>query len=193
MSRPVGIIVDGQGDRAALRKRYRDKYTVLKTSGPRGHTALPHAIVAGTRKELDILKGLGCRRAIVMIDFEARSGGWGAFCAKLQQCFSTQSLPLPVTVVVPNRMTENWYLADIAFLSTKKKYLRGGQVQRNYEGKHGKKELQRHFLRGVSYSETQHGPELFSALRIPEAVKRSLSFNEFVTQLKTTSRSRDTL
>ena len=85
-----------------------------------------------------------------------------------------------VSIAVPNRMIENWYLADIAHLCRKKKYLRDNIQQRDFEGKHGKKELKRCFKPEFAYSETKHGPELFSLIRLPVARANSQSFDAFI-------------
>src|SRR6266571_1073349 len=116
MSKPVGIIVDGEGDFASLRKRLRDGYRILKTDGPRGHTARPNDIVQKSRKQIGILRAFRCAYAIVLLDFESRSGSYIEFVNALQTAFDSLCVGIPILIAVPNRMIENWYLADIEHL-----------------------------------------------------------------------------
>jgi uncharacterized protein (DUF2249 family) len=81
-------------------------------------------------------------------------------------------------------MIENWLLADIENLSKKKKYLKDNIQQRNFEGTHGKNELKKLYKKNFSYSETEHGPELFEILREAVAKKNSQSFKQFINSVK---------
>ena len=77
-------------------------------------------------------------------------------------------------------MIENWYLSDIEHLSRNKAYIRDGLKQKNYEGMNGKNEIKKCMKKGVSYSETRHGPELFGLLRFNIARQNSVSFDIFL-------------
>jgi len=184
MNECVGIVVDGEGDYASLKRRFQRGYKVLKTDGPRGHTAPPDEIARKSRKQIGILSAFRCKHAIVMLDFEERPQNYDDFLRDLRRCFEAVGFPMPVSVAVPNRMIENWYLADIEYLSQKKVFLRDRLSQKNYEGTNGKKELKQCMKRGVSYSETKHGPELFEVLRFRTARRNSESFDDFCRILK---------
>jgi hypothetical protein len=179
----VGIIVDGPGDFAALSERFKDNFKILKTDGPRGHMAKIDEIVAKSRKQIAILKAFKCKRAIVLFDFENRSADYCDFLDKAQKAFQSHDFRMPVFVASPNRMMENWYLADIEYLSRKRIFLKNKIKQKNFEGTHGKTELKKCFIKRIDYSETQHGPQLFSILRFNIAKKNSDSFNRFVSLL----------
>jgi hypothetical protein len=180
MSRCVGIIVDGASDYAALRTRFADGFRILKTDGPRGHTARPADIAARSRKQIGILRAFRCTKVIVMLDFEDRRQAYPTFVGELSAAFSRDDFGLPVLVAVPNRMIENWYLADIQFLCGKRAFLRRGLRQKNYEGKDGKRHIQGCMRRGEHYSETRHGPEMFAILRFCIARRNSASFDAFL-------------
>ena len=141
VAKRVGIVVDGDGDYASLRTRFHDGYKVLKTDGPRGHNAPTAEIAKKSRKQIGILAAYGCGRVIVVLDFEERTKNYDEFIEELIGEFTTQSFSVPVSVAVPNKMIENWFLADIQFLAARKGFLRDGIGQRNYEGTNGKKEL----------------------------------------------------
>ena len=180
MSSPLGIIVDGEGDFASLRRRFREGVRVVKTDGPRGHQTPVGDIVTRSRKQISILQGYRCREAIVMLDHESRQQDYKSFVQDLQAAFSAADLGIPVHVAVPNRMIENWYLADIEHLSVRKAFLRKGLRQKRYEGSDGKAHIKRCMKPGHSYRETKHGPEMFAILRFPVARKNSPSFDRLL-------------
>ncbi len=180
MDECVGIIVDGQGDYASLRKRFVRGYRVVKTDGPRGHTARPADIATRSRKQMGILRGFRCAKVIVMLDFEERRQDYRAFVRELEEAFSAQDFGLPVLVAVPNRMIENWYLADIELLSSQKAFLKSGLKQKKYEGANGKASIKRCMRTGHPYSETKHGPQMFEILRFRVARQNSPSFDAFL-------------
>ncbi len=183
MSKKYGIIVDGPGDFASLRTRYKNKCKILKTDGPRGHTVSPIRIAGSSIKQCKILEAFKCTKIIVLIDFESRRSNYHKFIDDLKQAFLALDLSLKVEPCSPNTMIENWYLADIEQLSKKKAFLRSKIKQKKYEGKHGKKELKKLMRRGDSYSETRHGPQLFLAIRLSVARNNSRSFNHFLNLL----------
>lgn len=180
MSRRLGIIVDGAGDFASLKRRFCNGFKILKTDGPRGHTSPPEAIAKKSRKQIGILAAYKCSQVIVLLDFEQRSDPYEDFVVELRRLFESQGFPVPVAVIVINRMIENWYLSDIAYLSTQKAFLRDRITQKHYEGKHGKNEIKRLMQHGISYSETKHGPQMFEILRFDEARRLSASLNDFL-------------
>jgi hypothetical protein len=183
MNKYIGIIVDGIGDFSSLRKRFRNRFKILKTDGPRGHTAQPQIIAKKSRKQVNILAAFRCSRIILLLDFEERTLPYKDFVRKLRQSFKCENFPVPLSVIVPNRMIENWYLADIEFLSANKAFLKNGIKQKNFEGKHGKNEIKRLMRKGESYSETKHGPQMFEIIRFDVARQNSASLDEFLHEL----------
>ncbi|MHC4405146.1 MAG: DUF4276 family protein [Planctomycetota bacterium] len=184
MSDCLGIIVDGRGDFASLRRRFERGYRILKTDGPRGHTALADAIAKKSRKQVCMLAAFNCNHVVVLTDFEARSQAYEDFVAELRDSFQRVDFPTAVSVVVANRMIENWYLADIEYLSTQKAFLKDGIRQRRFEGTHGKNEIKRFMRQGDSYSETKHGPQMFEILRFDPARRLSASFDDFLNHVQ---------
>jgi Domain of unknown function (DUF4276) len=179
MSDRIGIVVDGAGDYASLRTRLKG-YVIVKTDGPRGHAAAVIEIVRKSRKQIDILRALKCTRVVVVLDFESRNAVYEDFVEDLSTAFSSTDFQMPMFVAVPNRMIENWFLADIEYLSSIKAFIRDGLRQKNYEGTHGKDKLKSCMKQGMSYSETRHGPQLFETLRFAVAAMNSQSFKHFL-------------
>jgi Domain of unknown function (DUF4276) len=184
MARRVGLIVDGEGDFASMRRRFSQGFKVVKTDGPRGHAAVASEIVSRARKQTLMLAAFECDLVVIILDFEGRAMPYDDFVADLRTQIERARCPVSIVVAVPNRMIENWYLADIEFLSNQKSFLREGLRQRPFEGKNGKAELKRLMRRGTSYSETKHGPELFEILRFDVARKNSRSFDAFLSCLE---------
>ena len=186
MSKLIGVIVDGPGDYATLKARFKGIVKVVKTDGPRGHTVTIRQLVAGSRKQIAMLRDFGCRFVILMPDFEERRTEYSVFVSELKEEVRNLPFGTAVEVCVPNRMIENWYLADTEEISSKRNYIRKGLGQKPYEGTHGKKELKQLFANGTSYNEVLHGPELFSTIRFEVAIANSSSLDNFLTKLGVT-------
>jgi 5S rRNA maturation endonuclease (ribonuclease M5) len=180
----VGIVVDGQGDYAALKARFKDRYRIVKTDGARGHEAPISKIAKSSLKQILILKGLKCSKIIILLDFEARTTSYSDFLSEMENAFSYLCADITVHVAAPNRMIENWFLADIAYLSSKKAFLRNGLGQKNYEGKNGKAEIKRLFVKNATYNEIIHGAQMFATIRFDVASSNSPSFAAFCQIIK---------
>ena len=180
----IGIIVDGQSDYLSINKRYGAFCYILKTDGPRGHTARVKDIVCSSNKQVSILKAYRCKKIILLLDFENRHLSLNIFEQELCETITRSNFEIEVCPIVVNKMIENWYLSDIEILSKKKKYLRDKLKQKNYEGKDGKKELKKLFKPGIEYKEVQHGPDLFNTIREIVSKKNSASFDNFIKLLK---------
>lgn len=179
----IGIIVDGPGDFAALKSRFTDGFKILKTDGPRGHTVSVEQLVSRSRKQIAILKGYRCTHVIIMTDFEARTEDYRSFRDRLATALASADSEVEIGCAVPNRMIENWYLADIAYLATQKIFLRSDIAQKRYEGTSGKAELKKLFVSKYTYDEVDHGAQLFSLLRFPVARLNSESLEHFLAML----------
>ncbi|MCK4857781.1 MAG: DUF4276 family protein [candidate division Zixibacteria bacterium] len=184
MTSRKGVIVDGQGDYASLRARFGARYRILKTDGPRGHTVPPAQIVLAAKKQIAILRAMSCETIVLLTDFECRRCSYEAFLQALATQASSFDCGVTLLTASPNRMIENWYLADISYLSRKKAFLRDRVTQRNFEGCDGKRQLRKFIIKGNSYNEVTHGPQLFVALRFSVARKNSPSFDSFLRHLE---------
>ncbi|MGD0352359.1 MAG: DUF4276 family protein [Dehalococcoidia bacterium] len=178
--RKVGVIVDGQGDYNSLKARFVENCRILKTDGPRSHTTPIEAIVLGSRKQISMLRACGCNKVVILTDFEMRTDDYDHFVATLRSRLTAQYAGNRVTAAVPNRMIENWYLADIEQLSSQKSFIMNNLRQKNYEGSNGKDELKKCFTGKHSYSETIHGPQMFEILRFHIARRNSGSLHDFL-------------
>jgi hypothetical protein len=183
MAKKIGIIVDGEGDMAAINAKFNNQFKVLKTDGPRGHSAQVDKIVIKGRKQISMLKALKCEKIIIMLDLESRQCACDEFIESLSAEIKNYNFGIEVAFAVPNRMIENWYLADIENLSKKKTFLKDNIRQKNFEGTNGKVEIKKLFKKEYSYSETDHGPVMFLLIRDRTASKNSPSYKKFLTEV----------
>lgn len=180
----VGLVVDGPGEFAAFKARFGGRLKVVKTDGPRGANADPRQIIARLGKQVEMLRSLRCDCVVLVTDFESRSGSYKEFVGILGEAGGERFGALFAGAGVPNQMIENWYLADIAYISRRRSYLHRVKSQKRYEGMPGKEVLRRHFRRGHYYKETTHGPSLMTAMRFQEARKVSPSLDAFIMRLE---------
>ncbi len=185
----LGVIVDGVGDYAAFRERFGSTVRVVKTDGPRGHTVAPEVLVGSARKQVSLLRGRGCRAAMIVTDYEERRASYTDFRRALKRAVDQAGFDIPVYVAAPNMMIENWYIADVEQLSRKRSFLKPKLRQKKYEGRHGKRELRRLFVKGIQYSEVRHGPKLFPLIRKSVAARNSASFLEFTKEFELAKQS----
>lgn len=183
MNKSIGIIVDGEGDVASLNAKYKGRFRVLKTDGPRGHYAPAKKILSKGQKQISMLKALNCTKVVLMIDLESRDRTWRDLIKELEIELREYNFGVDVSFAVPNRMIENWYLADISHLSKKKAFLKKNISQKNYEGTDGKSALKRLFKKNHAYSETVHGPQLFILIRDSIACSNSDSYKHFLNEV----------
>lgn len=183
MGKKLGFIVDGPGDFAAVNARFGAGCKILKTGGPRSHSTTAEQIASYSRKEIEILRLYGCSHVVVIVDFEERQGSWKAFAEELNQLLSTGYEKMEVRAVVPNRMIENWFLADVTYLSSRFRFLKRQKAQKRFEGTNGKRELKRLFSKKESYQEVKHGRALFPEVRLEEAGRLSDSLLDLINAL----------
>jgi hypothetical protein len=175
----IGLIVDGEGDHAAFNARYGGTMKVLKADGPRGHAVSEFQVIDSAKKQIAMLRAWGCSRIAIVTDFEGRSGAAAEFCRRALAHAAKCEFANDVLFFAPDKMLENWLLADVAWLSSKKKYIRKLKAQKNYESIDGKSALKKMFAPGYAYNEVKHSAELFPLIRGAEAEKYSASFLNF--------------
>jgi hypothetical protein len=145
-------------------------------------------IAISARKDVEILKAHKCDAVIVVTDFEERAEPYEEFLKRLRAGLLSARFDIPVHAVMPNRMIENWFLADIQHLSKKKAFLKDRLPQKKYEGTHGKREIKRLFKKNISYNEVKHGSQMFSAIRFQVAKVHSASFRDLLDNIEELNR-----
>lgn len=183
MTNKLGIVVGDQKDFAALKARFGNTFSILKTDGPRGHDVTPLEIVTTARKQIALLK-FGSSEILLLVECDLRGNSYAKFVKELTFLIRTLGLDKPIHIAMPNRTLENWYLADIEHLSRKKKFLKGNIKQKNYEGTNGRAELEKLFHKDVPYNEVIHGAQMFTMIRFKVARANSTSFDTFYQVVK---------
>lgn len=176
----LGIIVDGPGDYEALNCRFRHHARIRMTDGPRGHSVPIRKLVHGARRQVSLLAAEGCNVIILMFDFECRRENYDTFVGAVRTEISRAGFRTEMHPCCPNRMIENWYLADLEEISRQKAFIRDNLRQRPFEGLHGKEELKRQMVAGVKYNERKHGQQLFKCIRLEIAERNSSSLAAFL-------------
>lgn len=123
----IGIVTEGESEVSALPKLYpRIRSAFLTTTGyalmnpvkaslnPDG--TLEH-VAWGVAKALQILKGKGLHKVVVLIDREQRDECCGATAETITGALRRQEVwPFDLDVVLKNRTLENWLIADVEAL-----------------------------------------------------------------------------
>jgi len=86
-------------------------------------------------------------------------------------------LETKIKVCIPDRMFENWIIADVEGIRTHKGLVRVNAKQRKFDGTNGAHQLKA--MMKVPYKKALHAPVLFKSVRIPTAVGNSPSFRHF--------------
>jgi hypothetical protein len=181
MSDKLGIVVAKQKDFAALKARFRNAFPILKLDGPSGPTVNTADMIAAARKQIKMLMSIdGSSEILLLIDCDSRRSSYRTLLRELTLRAGAMNVRTPIHISIPNRTIENWYLADIEYLSRRKKRLLKGNIrQRDYEGKNGRIELKKLFRKSVTYDEVRHGAEMFMVIRTRVARANSSSFDTF--------------
>lgn len=175
----IGIVVDGQSDFLAFRRKYLGVAKVSMVTRGRGGDTTIRSIVGSSLRHIDFLAGFGCSKVIVVCDFEDRTDDYLRFRRDLLDEFLKQRPNHNIQVSLPNRMLENWVLADLDSIQ-KKNYIRKNRRIKGVEGCNGKKILKTLFKKGTSYKETKHLPELFGIISDDIGSQNSPSFAHFI-------------
>ena len=137
-------------------------------------------------KPLAALIGLlnRAKHIFVVLDREGRPQSAAQFGEEVSKALADRNVDLQrLRVVVADRETENWLLADVESLK-QKSYIRRDVSQRDFEGQGGKRELQKMMQEGRRYHETVEGVELFKCIRPQIAAQNSASFRRLVEVLR---------
>ncbi|MFA5794425.1 MAG: DUF4276 family protein [Candidatus Brocadiia bacterium] len=121
---------------------------------------------------------------IIIFDREGRPDNHRFIANALYRAIEDQGIPkVTVIIGVPDRMIENWLLADIKAVNCYYSKIKPIK-QKIFEGNSGKSRI-RSLIGRSQYSETQDGPEIFIKCNQSCMCQNSDSFNEFYGKIKT--------
>lgn len=175
MAKKNVILVGGLLEYRAFKMRFPGSIVLIM----RGANALdPAKGLANRVKETIRPRVSSARKIVVVLDREVSQSSSDSLQQIIERALGKAVSELPCSVVCPDRMIENWILADINAIKCKK-YISRSAKQKSYEGCHGKNELKK-IIAGATYRETQHGIELLLLVRDSVASKNSPSFKAFL-------------
>jgi hypothetical protein len=117
---------------------------------------------------------------IIIFDREKRLESSEVICKKLIEAIKSNGIhEVPIVIGVPDRMIENWILADINSVNT---YYGISIPQLDFEGKGGKGQI-RKLIEPHNYQETEDGPEIAKKINFNIAKSNSISLNSFLSKI----------
>lgn len=175
MKGPDLVIVGGHAEFISFR-RWFARQTIRKCQGM--HGACEPRGIAKQAKALAALSQRTKIRILIVLDREDATLPCEELEALVRDAVISEIPAAQVAVVCPDKMVENWMLADVRSWA-KGKYIRPKVAQANFEGLDGKKEIKRIFVGGFDYVETKHGVEFLNKIRPAVAASNSVSFRRF--------------
>jgi hypothetical protein len=189
------MLVDGRTEIIALRSKLQREFGIvpaLRRAGCNGRDVSVEAYVAASLGTLlTSLRGPWLH-IVCIVDREGRSTSSENFALKLHEViisevlenakYHKEELETKILVCVPDRMFENWILADVEGIKRLKTLIREFATQKQYDGMNGASELRKIMKR--KYNKVIHAPKLFSLVSFKRGKTNSPSFNRFVEALE---------
>lgn len=117
---------------------------------------------------------------IIIFDREKRVESSKTICEVFLSAIRQNGIQdVHLIIGVPDRMMENWMLADIQSINT---YYGISVTQTSFEGKGGKGHL-RKLIEPKNYQETEDGPEIAKRVNIAVAKSNSESLDDFLVKI----------
>jgi hypothetical protein len=171
----VGLIVEGQTELLAFTRYVPRKNIKI---GRRFSGTSRIETIADEIATLARLMPTTCKKVIAIFDREERMQDRSELEVAVKAAVSGVG-KIAIEVICPDRMVENWMLAD-ALAWKDKKYIDTSRVKQvNFEGKHGINEIKRIFRKNFDYHKTTHGVELLNLIRSEVAADTSMSYKKF--------------
>lgn len=191
------FIVDGRTEIRSLRAKLQKEYNCAPDfrqhpSGGGGITVQATGYARAAHGVLVEVLGQRYRKIICVTDREDRAGEATAFASEVRRAlinlidsnphYHHEELESKIAVHVPDKMFENWIVADVKGIRKRRDLVKSTARQQAFEGKNGKASLKT--LMKVPYKKTTHAPLLFKCVCFQRAVVNSPSFSLFAQQLE---------
>ncbi len=115
---------------------------------------------------------------IVIIDREARDAPSSKIRRDLSALLTQEHINVPIVVGVPDRMIENWILADAGTFATIINR-KSNAISESFEGTAGEARLKELLPDNITYVKTIQGVEWFKSCDADTICQNSASFREF--------------
>ena len=184
------FLVDGPTEIRAFKAKFAKDYTwklALRQVGCNGKDVTPQGYANAALGILVVALKSRFTTILCVVDREQRSRSATTFAGAVRDemietilrtnHFSRDHLEEKIFVCVPDRMFENWIVADVEGIKTYSDLVKPGAVQGDYDGQSGATVLKR--IMKVRYRKTLHGPTLFKRVSFKRAKSNSPSFCRF--------------
>jgi hypothetical protein len=179
MSRPAFIVDGDQEQRIVQRICPGSPVKRLQCNGK------DVVLDAAAERIASLIRLLGgkCYPVIVVFDREGRKESAAEICAGLRELLQDKGVSEQLVIGVPDRMIENWTLADWDSVCQKCRIGARASGGKCFEGTYGKSQVRKLLPSGRKYEETTDGVDWFIAADRAAMVLRSASYHAFDSQL----------
>jgi hypothetical protein len=187
----IAIIVDGPTEEGSLRSKFEKQFfesPSIRIGPGNGITFSLEGYAKGVLPTLQYLLKSTVRAIILIPDFENRKGKCERFSENLKKNiikillretkYKEDDLKEVIYVCPPNKMFENWIIADVDGIIVNNSLINPNANQKNYEGMHGASELQK--IMTTKYKKTVHAQMLFKKIRDDISIANSSSYESFI-------------
>lgn len=188
------LILDGPSDIRAITGKLQKEFAncpEFRKAPCNGHTVSPEGYVNGVLGIISLALNQSYIHIFCALDREKRNISGVNLAKKIHKNLKDQillntkvtedELDKKIKIVVADRMFENWIIADLEGIKTKKDLINTNVDQGLFDGKSGTNLLKK--FMSVSYNKVQHAEQLFKAVSIETAVQNSPSFESFMLML----------
>lgn len=187
------FVVDGQTEICSIRGKFQKEFQVTPEFRKADCNGKSVSVTGYCQKTLPILlfaTGTTFENIMLVVDLEQRKQSPEKFAnaikKELKQKISENikfknKFPFNLMACSPNKMFENWIVADVEGIKDKQELIRTDSIQQDYDGKSGTTILKNMMI--GKYKKTFHAETLFKAVNIERAKINSPSFNSFCEQL----------
>lgn len=190
------FVVDGQTEIRSFKAKFEKDYNCTPDfrkhpSGGGGRTTSARGYANAASAAIRLAMRQRYTRIICVTDREGRSQEAASFAAEVRSAvihltesgthYSHKELEEKLAVCVPDRMFENWIIADVEGIKQCEKLVKSSARQEAFDGKHGTGKLES--IMKVPYKKLQHGPALFKRVSFQRAIMNSPSFRLFAEAL----------
>lgn len=192
--RRVIFLVDGRTELMSLSKKFDREYRVrpdMRMVLCNGKDVSPKAYASASFGTLSVALRGPWLQIVCIVDREGRQTTGEHFAAQLLSAiidevtartkYHEDELCRKLRVCVPDRMFENWILADVEGIKACDSLVKAAAVQKNYDGTHGTNELQ--LILRTKYNKTIHAQKMFSFVSFQRGKTNSVSFNTFTSAI----------
>jgi hypothetical protein len=188
------FIVDGQTEICSIRSKFQKEFQItpeMRKSDCNGKAVLVSGYCQKILPMILFATNSSFENVVIIVDLEQRKVNANKFSNQIKANLTKlitenvkfkKNFPLNLFVCSPNRMFENWIVADVKGIKAKDELIRNDSTQGLFDGKSGTTVLKT--MMRQKYKKTFHAETLFKAVDIGRAKENSPSFLNFCNLLE---------